>query len=165
MDLNNLIEERGEDFVHTRELEIPEDVDNLEGIERFDSLERVDMNSSHKVANFHLLGTKDIWNHVRHLDLKGNFQGASLTPKLSDISFIAGCKVLETLDLEYTWDLRDFSPLDSPNLRPTLRELRLNSRVEDIGFLAEYLSLEKLYVHDPEVSDYSALFSPNLKKH
>jgi len=181
MNLNDLIKEKGEDFVHTRKLEIPGEVASLEGIERFDCLEELkikrennltrivgldkECEDSPKIRDYSLLVTLNLTKTLRVLDLKTN-------TSLADISFLSEFQALESIDLFECLSILDFSPLDSDSLKRTIKYLCLgpsndqfdNDNTIDISFLADYQVLEELVLSDFTIQDFSVLQSESLQR-
>ncbi len=176
-DLNGLIEERGGEFAHTTKLEVPINVTSLDGIERFDRIERLKIKrkgkeladepyfeDDPKIDDYSPLATNSLTRSIRVLSFRGN-------SNLVDISFLRGYRVLEELDLYECTGILDYSPLESESLRATIRKLRwgptnhqYTSGTLDISFLVGYQVLEELDMESCGTKDFSVLEYPALKR-
>jgi len=171
MNINDLISQKGEEFIHTTELSIPEDIDSLEGIQKFDSLERIHIkretvetdddkcpfSEEPKITDYHLLGSKNLQKRLIRLEL-------DCTTNLTDVSFLQGYEKLEEFSLMDT-DIKDLSPVAALADTLTLLNIRGDNKLESLSFLRHMKRLKELqFEGQGDEMDLSPLSSSHLQE-
>ena len=171
MKLKTLIS-RGECFGLPQKLEIPTNVNSLEGIEELEGLEELTFEFDflhekrwERIRDYSLLGSENLRQSLKDVSLNGS--------SVRDISFLEGYQRLNQLAIGtycegHCKNIKSFGVLDSDSLKASVKVLRLglkkNKHLKDFSFLNGYKKLKTLEIGFASAEDYSALGSDSLKK-